>query len=216
MKVYMYYIALGTPYTIEYLDNIVVSKNAIDRFWDMYGHIKDVLSVYHINTDGSTTYLYSYTDDKYSANKFETSHDMSIFIKRKIKMSVSEYEKFKSEAPYALLIRFNIDDTHVLDIPQHESDMAVDFQWLMRTELSEYATFPYMMFAPKYIKALDKLLYCTFYQCVWGDDPDYYDYNYEGYGITAEGYGNGYFESVDMLMAYSYQFELVLRKDDNK
>ncbi|MDE7088691.1 MAG: hypothetical protein K2O54_01080, partial [Prevotella sp.] len=161
----------------------------------------------------STYHIYAYTDDKDLSKKFEKDHDMRLFIKRKKKMTKPEYNKFRQDTSYAELEFGKVDDKHELLMPKHELDQISDFDWRIRAELSELAHFPYQIFKPKYIKALDLLLYCTIYQCSWGKDPDYYVYNYDGYGVTAEGYGNRISDSVDKLLAYYYEFALVLRKD---
>lgn len=206
---------LGRPHKMDPIfSKMGISKDAIDRFWDSYTPLDMNLPAYYKMNNGSTIHLYAYTDDKKYAKRFESDRDMRLFIKRSKKITNREYMQFESDTKYAKLSIYEIDGEHKVLLPQHEIDQIEDFKWRMDIELSELAVYPYQIFTDEYVKALDIILYCTYHQWFWGKDPDYYDYNYSGYGITAEGYGNGVYNHIDDLAVYCYIYSLVLRKDD--
>lgn len=212
MKVWLFYITLPE-------DMSKYSAPEVDMFSSVSQVIISKLEQ-NVSTNRYST-LYAYTNDKEKADMFEEIHDMTLFVKIKHKMSDAEYDLLAKgyESYHKLELEW---ETHPMDkgyvqypLTTFEntilSDVGVED---IEEFIGSVCNINYEIFKPKYIKALDMLLYTYNHKMLCGDDEEMeYLSNLWSYGMSPEGNIKQGSESYNMLNLYRKYFALILRKE---
>lgn len=184
MKVYIYYLTIpdspSEKYSLEDLSRFdIVIKQLSDN------HFKKKPGVV-ITINGTTRYLYAFTNNKEYTKDFEFIHNMLLFTKLERKMDREEYEMFKNEMEHAELLYFKVEGNREQQmlLTKLENSILEDSFYEVETHLSTYACLGYEYLKRKYIIPLDILLYTVYYQ-LNGPDSEFYSHNWS-YGVTPE------------------------------
>lgn len=216
MTCYMFYLYLPSTSNLHEM----FPENIVNDFYDVSDCITGLPEICK-NNDGSIYYLYAVTNNKEYAKIFNALHDKKIFVMHKEKMSSKQYNEFISSdsVKNAVLKEFICDDKRKLIVTENEEYcIEIHFEYdIISIILSSLTTgmVPYNTLKKKYIKALDYLLYCTYYSIAM-DDSDLVIGDYEAYGITAEGYAKGVIRTKTKIFdLYFKSFALLLDKGDD-
>ena len=221
MKVWLFYLSLP-----EYMPDY--DRDDIDIFSSMSQKILKTL-VYNKDT-GRYTGLYAYTNDKALAEMFEDMHDMNLFVKIKDNMSRSAYDELKNACAgsdgykdYESLELEWVDDfmesgyTEKISFPLTGMESTlIDDEGCNAVE-EDLMTFSYVNYEclkPKYIKALDTLIYCLMHKVNHGDDEEIeYVNDTWSYGVSPEGMISGGSYYINRFNLYRKLYRLILRKE---
>lgn len=209
MKVFIYY--LNLPDNLESR----FPKNMISDFLNVKSTLNMLDKRYNDKTE-SWYYLYAFTNDKEYVRSFEYMHDMSLFTKIVKKMSEKEYEAYKHQNIDSCITKLyygDTDDEYILGPKILEYDITDTLQMLTDQLLIDNVSYDYNCFNKKYIEALDKIGYCTYYS-MREDDDGTTSWNLS-YGYSAEGFVTGRFKvDSDIPTMYCKVFSLLLKKSD--
>lgn len=210
MKVYIYYLTIPESPSEKF------NKTELERFEVVRSqfnkdHFKQKPGVV-VNVNGIERYLYAFTTDKELAKDFEFIHSMFLFTKLEKKMNSEDYRLFEKDMDHAKLQYFEMDDhlKRSMLLTKMENYILDDSYQEVEILLSNYSCLGYDFFKRKYIRALDLLLYTTYYQ-LNGPDAEFYDHNWS-YGCTPEGASdNGLTSCLNYQNMYVDIFKLILK-----
>ena len=168
-----------------------------------HAHNAMLLFTQHFPTNvinGVEVALYAISLDKFASKMFLEMHNKDLVFKSTRKMTQEEIDNeimFKPNIHDLLLQehgyrKFDDDELLIYYLNNRMDEFIFGiFSSYIYDDLVYTARAPYDSLKEKYIFALDKLLYCTYHQRYFGKDievSEVADYNYNGYGITVEGY----------------------------
>lgn len=159
--------------------------------------------------------IYAWTDIKLIKDIFIESRNMNRFVYKKLKFETNDMlDSFTSIYSSQKLNIFNLpyDKDKSCDVVmtnQEEYECVSDFINTLNNIINPYCTHSYDILKPKYIEALDKVLYCTFHKMNYSDDIEYRELVEDSlttFGLSVKGFiQEGFIEKNLNLFIYKYK-----------